>query len=167
MAREQSYNPNAVAHKVNPFTMIRRLVEEYHFKRDLQTAQETNCAYTALKSLKGKTYRFESWLKQIGRFPSTTHRQTFLYSLLDVSNYERVCRNCGSTVTDVVNHGLSNCPGLQSQRRIFRTMMTFYNAPPELKLQKKTDVFEVALRKKSLLKVVCNFLLQIWNWKPD
>ena len=160
-------SPNAVAQKVNPFTMIRRLVEEYHFKRDLQTAQETNCAYTALKSLKGKTYRFESWLKQIGRFPSTTHRQTFLYSLLDVSNYERVCRNCGSTVTDVVNHGLSNCPGLQSQRRIFRTMMTFYNAPPELKLQKKTDVFEVALRKKSLLKVVCNFLLQIWNWKPD
>ena len=67
-------------------------------------------------------------------------------------------------MTDVVKHGLADCPGLKDQRRKFRMLMVFYNAPKELDFQKKVDVFEAALRKKSLLKVVCNLLLKIWAW---
>ena len=158
--------PSKVAQRINPLAMIRKMVEQYHLKKDLETAQRKSCVYTAIKVFKGKRYCFESWLKHMGRFPSTEHRRTFLYSLLDTSKYERLCRNCGSTVNDVVKHGLADCTGLKHQRRKFKMLMVFYNAPTELDLQKKGVVFEAALRKKSLLKVVCSFLLQIWAWKP-
>ena len=158
--------PSNVTQKINPLA-IRKMVEQYHLKKDLETAQKKSCVYTALKVFKGKKYRFESWLQHMGRFPSTDHRRTFIYSLLDTSNYDRVCRNCGSTVTDVVKHGLADCPGLKHQRRKFRMLMEFYNVPKEVDLQKKVDVFEAALRKKSLLKVVCNFLQNIWAWKSN
>ena len=70
-------------------------------------------------------------------------------------------------VKDVVKHGLQECPELTGQRRIFRIVMRFYNAPKELDFKNKVAVFEAALGKKSILKVVCDFLLKIWAWKGN
>ena len=155
---------NTVALKVNPLARIKRMVESYHLQKDLETARKSTCLYATLKIFKNKKYIFEPWLKHIGRFHSTDHRRTFLYSILDASNFNRTCRNCGSTtVRDMIHHGLTDCPGLDSQKRIFQMLMNFYNAPRDIDLTKKTEVFRAAMRKKCLLKVVCNFLLQIWN----
>ena len=150
--------------KVNPFTMIKKTVETYHLKKDIEAAQNSTCAYTALKVFEQKRYNFEQWLLEIGRFPSTKHRQVFLYSILDVSNYERVCRNCGSKETDIMKHGLTDCKGLGNQKRRFRVLLKFYNAPEDLDFLSKTEVFRAALGKKSLMKVVCDFLITIWDW---
>ena len=152
-----------IPHKVNPLARIKKMVEAYHLKKDIETAQKSTCAYTAMKIFKEKRYSFESWLKQVGRFHSTAHRRTFLYSLLDVSNFNRVCCKCGAQVRDMVKHGLNDCPGLLSQKSIFILLMKFYNAPRDIDFTKKVEVFKAALRKRSLLKVVCNFLLKIWN----
>ena len=155
---------NTVALKVNPLARIKRMVESYHLQKDLETARNSTCLYATLKIFKNKKYIFEPWLKHIGRFHSTDHRRTFLYSILDASNFNRTCRNCGSTtIRDMIHHGLTDCPGLHSQKRIFQMLMNFYNAPRDIDLTKKTEVFRAAMRKKCLLKVVCNFLLQIWN----
>ena len=155
---------NKVALKVNPLARIKRMVQTYHLKKDLGTARKSTCFYATLRVFKDKKYMFEPWLKHIGRFHSTDHRRTFLYSILDVSNFNRVCRNCGSaTVRDMVHHGLNDCLGIERQKRIFQMLMNFYNAPQDIVLTNKTEVFRAALRKKSLLKVVCDFLLQIWN----
>ena len=153
--------------KINPLARIRKIVETYHLKKDVEAAQKSACAYTALKVFKEKKYKFETWLTHRGRFSSTEHRRTFLYSLLDASNYDRECRNCGTMVKDVVKHGLQECPGLTGQRRIFRIVMRFYNAPKEFDFNNKEEVFKAALGKKSILKVVCDFLFKIWAWKGN
>ena len=149
---------------INPLVRINSIVESYHLKKDVETARRTNSAYTALKVFKEKRYSLEPWLMDIGRFPSTKHRRVFLYSLMDICNYERVCRNCGSKATDIMKHGLTECSALASHRRKFRMLMRFYNTPKELQLDRKQEVFRAALGKKSLLKAVCNFLLRIWDW---
>ena len=89
----------------------------------------------------------------------------FLHSLLDVDNYERQCGNCGATVKDLTSHGLQECPMVKHQRRIFAITMRLYNVPETLDMRNKSQVMKEALVKKSLLKVVCDFLLIIWNWE--
>ena len=159
--------PKKIINKTNPLMMIRKTVETYHLKKDLHTAQKSTCAYIALKIFKDKRYKLEPWLKHMGRFPSTDHRRTFLYSLLDVCNFERQCRNCGTNVSDMVKHRIKDCPGVEIQRNKFQMLMRFYNAPEELDLCNKDIVFRAALGRRSLLKVVCNFLLKIWDWKDN
>ena len=153
--------------KINPLAMIKKMVVTYHLKKDVEAAQKSNCGYTALKVFKGKTYSFEPWLSEIGRFESTMHRRTFLYSLLDSSNYERTCRNCGTTATDIVKHGLTECTRVASQRKKFILLMSFYNAPEGLDITSKHDVFKAAMGKKCLLKVVCELLMTIWKFDND
>ena len=67
----------------------------------------------------------------------------------------------------MVQHGLNDCPGLGSQKRTFILLMKFYNAPRDIDCTKKAEVFKAALGKRSLLKVVCNFLLKIWKWDDN
>ena len=100
----------------------------------------------------------------MGRFASTRHRQVFLYTMLDVANYDRQCGNCGTTVKDITSHGLQNCPKVKHQREIFKITMKLYDAPKDLDMMNKSHLMKEALVKKSLLKVVCEFLLIIWNW---
>ena len=150
---------------INPLARIKRIVEQHHLKRDLGILQRSNCAYNALKPFKMKKYTFEPRLSGMGRFPSTKHRRMFLYALLDVANYQRLCQNCGASVKDITRHGLQACPRVEHQRKIYEISMKFYNAPKELNIRCKEEVMREALEKKSLLRVVCNFLLIIWKWE--
>ena len=54
---------------------------------------------------------------------------------------------------------------VKHQRRIFEITMRLYNVPETLDMRNKSQVMKEALVKKSLLKVVCDFLLIIWNWE--
>ena len=101
----------------------------------------------------------------MGRFASTKHRRIFLHAMLDVSNYERPCGNCGASVKDLTTHGLKECTKVGQKRKIFETTMKFYNAPNDLDMGNKSHVMREALVKRSLLKVVCEYLLLIWNWE--
>ena len=49
--------------------------------------------------------------------------------------------------------------------RLFVTTMKLYNAPVDLAMGNKSQVMRETLAKKSLLKVVCEFLLVICNWE--
>ena len=66
--------------KVNPLTRIRKLVEEYHLKKDLEAEKKVNCIYRRPAGCKDKKYIFDERLKQPGRFQNTEHRRVFIYS---------------------------------------------------------------------------------------
>ena len=151
--------------KVNPYARIRRIVEAYHLQSDLGVLRGSTCAYATIRLFKDKKYNIEPWLRGLGRFPSTKHRSVFLYAMLDVSSYDRLCQNCGAKVKDITSHGLQGCPMLKNERTIFALMMKFYDAPKDLDIGSKIQVLREALVKKCLLKVVCNFLLIIWKWE--
>ena len=136
-----------------------------HLQNDLEELRRSTWAYAMLRQFKEKNYNIEPWLRGVGRFPSTKHRCVFLYALLDVSSYDRQCKNCGAQVKDITSHGLEECTTLKHQRIIFQQMMKFYDAPRELNIRSKAQVLREALEKKCLLKVVCNFLLDIWKWE--
>ena len=68
-------------------------------------------------------------------------------------------------VKDLTSHGLQECPMMEHSRRIFAMTMRLYNAPETLDMRNKSQVMKEALVKKSLLKVVCDFLLIIWKWE--
>ena len=150
--------------KVNPLARIKRIVEAYHLQRDLGILRRSNCAYSTLRTFKDRKYSLEPWLQGMGRFASTKHRRMFLYALLDVANYNRQCVNCEATVKDITSHGLKECPRVEKEREIFRLTMRLYNAPKNLDMGCKSQVMIEALVKKSLLKVLCDFLIIIWNW---
>ena len=151
--------------KVNPYERIKRLVEDYHLKKDLEVLHRTNCAYSTLRIFKDTKYMLEPWLRGIGRFQSTKHRRVFLHALLDVASYDRKCGNCGTTVTDITTHGLKECTRVTHKREIFNMTMKLYNATEGLDTTNRVQVLKEALVKKSLLRVVCDFLLIIWNWE--
>ena len=151
--------------KINPLARIKRIVEAHQLQIDLGILRRSNCVYSALRIFNEKKYMLEPWLNGMGRFASTRHRQVFLYTMLDVANYDRQCGNCGTIVKDITSHGLQNCPKVTHQREIFVITMRLYNAPKELDMTNKSQVMKEALVKKSLLKVVCDFLFIIWNWE--
>ena len=155
--------------KTNPYTMIKKMVEGYYYTRDIETAKNSQCAYTAFTTfvplgslLRGvalkKTYHFDTRLKEIGMFYSIEHRRLFLYSFLETGAYNKVCRHCGGTMKDMVKHSLDRCTAVSQQRRVFRMTMTLYNAPTTADLRNKATVFSLALTHKIFLKTFCEFL---------
>ena len=95
--------------KTNPLTRISKIVEEYHLKRDIETARKTDCTYIGKMNLKQKIYTFQEKLKEPGRFQSTMHRGVFLNAILDTAKYKRDCKNWGKSVKDITEHGLAEC----------------------------------------------------------
>ena len=152
---------------VNPLARIKRIVQAHQLRLDLEKLRRSNCAYSTLRIFKDKKYTLEPWLQGMGRFASTRHRRMFLYALLDVANYDRQCGNCGATDKDITSHGLQECPRVEHQREIFHITMKLYNAPKELDMTCKSQVMKEALVKKCLLRVVCDFLIIIWNWDDN
>ena len=153
--------------KVNPLARIKRVVEAHQLQLDLEILRRSNCVYSKLRIFNDKKYTLEPWLQGVGRFASTKHRRMFLYAVLDIANYERKCGNCGAMVKDITNHGLQECPRVTNQRIIFEMTMRLYNAPKEWEMRCKTQVMRNVLVKKSLLKVVCDFFIIIWNWDDE
>ena len=111
----------------------------------------------------GKKYTFEERLKQIGQFKNTDHRRVFIYAMLETPSYEKECKNCGTKVKDITKHGMEECEKLEHYRKVYKMRMRFYNVKQTTNLLKKTEAFRAALRKKSFMKVFCDFLIVIWN----
>merc|ERR1712066_689944 len=64
--------------KVNPLARIRRIVEEYQLKKDLEVAKKVNCIYTSnMVRDKDKAHKLDERLKEPGRFHSTKYRRVF------------------------------------------------------------------------------------------
>ena len=158
--------------KTNPYTMIKKIVEAYYYRRDIETAQKSQCAYTSLTVLFNRgnlqtttfpkeMYKLDSRLKEIGRFRNSEHRRLFLYAFLDTGAYIRECKHCGESMKDTVAHYLEECTAIEHQRNVFRTTMRFYKVPKTANLRNKVTVFSLALSKKYLLKTFCEFLKEL------
>ena len=87
--------------------------------------------------------------------------------MLADSSYDRKCSHCSKQVKDTTSHGMADCTSLRHQRKLFCMMMKFYDAPGNIDLSKKKEVFTLALSKKCFLKVFCRFLLVIWGRDED
>ena len=153
--------------KTNPQARIKRVVETYHLQKDKAVARETNSVYSGLVNYKAKRYELDARLSRLGIFESTKHRNTFIFALLDNATYERKCSHCGQEEMDITSHGMAECTSLRHQRKVFCMMMKFYNAPKNIDLSNKLEVFLLALSKICYLKVFCRFLLVIWGREED
>ena len=94
--------------KVNPMLRIRKIVEEYHLSRDLETARKVDCIYTKTIDLKIKKYKFDERLTKLGTFQTTVHRRVFLHAILESNKIERKCSNCGQPTMNITKHGLKD-----------------------------------------------------------
>ena len=101
--------------------------------------------------------------KKIGRFKNTNHRRVFMYTILNAANYEKECENCGMKVKDLTKHGMEECKAVEHHRMVYKLRMKLYNAPEKLNLLNKNEAIKAAIKKNSFMKVVCDFLLVIWN----
>ena len=151
---------------INPLREIRRVVEKFCFKQDLQKALETHCLYTTLfikpRISNYKTYKIESFLKRMGNFPDATSRRLFLYALLDPCKYERRCPKCQSLYNDVISHILSSCAQAQQLRLNFRVKLIFYGVSSSFNFRNKTQVFALVMNQKLIyLKILCALLCEI------
>ena len=150
--------------KVNPLLRIRRIVEQYHLKRDEDAERKVKCIYTQSTTLKAKNYRFDERLTQLGRFHTTEHRSVFLYASLETDKYEKECGNCGEKVMDVTKHGMEECKAVENQRLVYKLRMKLYEASEKTNVLNTNEAFKEAMRKNSMMKVVCEFLIVIWKW---
>ena len=114
--------------------------------------------------LKAKEYQFEERLTKLGLFQNTDHRCVFLQAILESDKYEKECRNCGQRVTNFTKHGMEECKAVDHQRTVCKLRMKLYNASDKSILLKDDEVFNEAMSSKSVMKVVCDFLIVIWNW---
>ena len=160
--------------KVNPFTRIKRIVENYHFEKDIQRARTATCPYTSLTIFdwsgspffpgnKRQLYRFDARLTKIGQLSNSEHRRLFLYALLDTGGYERQCRHCGKGTQDLTDHCIKECNALEHARQRFKLMMLFYNAPVATNLKHKDNAFSLAFSEKYFMKAWCEFLKDVWS----
>ena len=149
--------------KVNPLERIRKIVELHHLKKDIEVARKVKCLYTDMSTFMEKKYKFEERLKPIGQFKNTEHRRVFIYAMLETPSYEKECKNCGKKVKDITSHGMEECKKITHQRKVYRMRMGFYNAKETMKLLNKKEAFRVALRKKSFMKVLSEYLIVIWK----
>ena len=62
---------------------------------------------------------------------------------------------------------MEECQGVEYHRKVFKLRMRLYNAPISKMKISKTEVFDAALKKKCLMKVLCDFLSVIWNRHGD
>ena len=149
--------------KENPLMRIKKIVELYHLKKDVEVARKVNCIYTEMTTFMEKKYTFEEKLKRIGQFENTDHRRVFIYAMLETPSYEKDCKNCGKKVKDITIHGMEECEKVEHHRKVYRMRMRFYNAKQTMNLLNKMEAFRAALRKKSFMKVLCDFLMVIWK----
>ena len=99
--------------KTNPLREIRRNIEDWHFRRDLQEVLETRCLYTDLlvkPTLDSrKKYCLEPFFKKMGRFRNAECRKLFIFALLDPCRFERTCPQCFGKHKDIISHVLTAC----------------------------------------------------------
>ena len=99
----------------------------------------------------------------MGKFTNTEHRRVFIYAMLESNKFEKECKNCRAKVRDLTKHGIEDCIGVEKERKVFNLSMKLYNAHRNLNILNKTEVFKAALMKRSLMKVVCEFLIVLWK----
>ena len=143
---------------------IRKIVADYHLKSDEEAARRVNCIYTRLTVLKAKEYKFDERISKIGLFQNTDHRCVFLQAILESDKYEKDCRNCEQRVMNFTKHGMEECKAVEHQRKTYKLKMRFYNDTEKRNLKNVDEVIREAMRSKCIMKVVCDFLIVIWNW---
>ena len=166
--RSLDYASNIIP-KVNPLREIRKIVEEYHFKLDLQKVLQTKCLYTTLfvkRSIRNyKSYQMESFLKRIGKFPNAEGRRLFLYALFDTCKHEKTCPKCSSSQYDVVGHVLNSCEKSMQPRLSMRLKFIFYGVPTSFDFANKEAIFSLVLDcRLTYLKILCSFLTDIGTY---
>ena len=149
--------------KVNPLVRIKKIVEMHQMKKDVEVARKVKCVYTEMTVFNEKKYTFEERLKRMGQFKNTEHRRVFIYAMLETPSYEKDCKNCGKKVKDMTRHGMEECEKMEHHRKVYKMRMAFYNAKQTMKLLNKVEAFRAAFKKKSFMKVLCDFLIVIWK----
>ena len=147
---------------INPNTMIKNRVEAYHYKQGLIKADSTKCFYTLTSfNRKKMKYEFDERFSKAGTFMSSEHRRCFIYSLLDTCSYQRECGRCGADVSDIIQHCLRECSGIQKEKHTFFLTMRLYNIPTWCDMTNKFQLFQVALTKQNYLNIMWKFLKEV------
>ena len=154
--------------KVNPYIMIKRMVQTYHYDKDVEKARRTTCQYTSLTDFTSggpllpkthsENYKFDDRFRKIGQFKDSKHRRLFLYAFLDTGGYEKKCNHCGDSIRDLTDHALTECRALVQLRYRFKLLMKFYDAPASTSFKNKDNVFALALTKYCFMKALTEFL---------
>ena len=61
-------------------------------------------------------------------------------------------------------HGMVECKAVEQQRIVYKLRMKIYKEVDKTNLSKIDDIIKAAMRSKSVMKVLCDFLIVIWNW---
>ena len=150
---------------ISPLNEIKRIITQHHFSRDLGKGKQTNSPYSTLY-LYGRmqgNYKIENFLNQIGFFKDAQHRSRFLYAFLDTAAYNRKCPKCYNLVKDTLHHMLNDCTKSHQAKTLLELKLNLYNARnalPNYRINRKSDLFQLALGNRLLMKVVCDFLLK-------
>ena len=65
---------------------------------------------------------------------------------------------------NITKHGMEECKAVENQRTIYYLRMKLYNVQEKPKQSNINHVINEAMRRKCVMKVVCEFLLEIRNW---
>ena len=84
--------------------------------------------------------------------------------MLETDKYEKECGNCGLKTTDMTKHGMEECKAVEKERMRYKLRMKLYDASQKTSGLNKNGAFIEAMRKKCVMKVLCDFLIVIWNW---
>ena len=154
--------------KVNTYIMIKRMVQTYHYDKDVEKARRTTCQYTSLTDFTSvgpllpkthsENYKFDDRFRKIGQFKDSKHRRLFLYAFLDTGAYEKKCNHCGDSIRDLTDHALTECWALVQLRYRFQLLMKFYDAPASTSFKNEDNVFALALTKYCFMKALTEFL---------
>ena len=152
--------------KENPLKTIRRVVVAHYLRKDITKSLTSTCMYNSLllahKTSHLKRYRLVPFFKRLGLFPDTIGRRHFIFALLDNCSFNRVCPKCGGLHMDIIQHSLTNCPNTTHLRLLLKYKLKLYNAPSEVTLTDKHQLFKLAIHGKSVFrKVLCEYLTDV------
>ena len=125
----------------------------------------STCLYTSILFTPTQNkYSFQRFFMQIGIFPDTISRRAFIFALFDRCNFERLCPKCGVQYFDVLQHALKECPKFGYLRLILKHKLKFYNAPAEVDIRNKRELFCLSIfNKRIFIKVFCEFFVNAAN----
>ena len=140
---------------------IKNKVEKYNLAHELEIAGGKSCAFTDVylhnRFLYQENFHLIEPFKTFNFFCSSRARSLMIKVLLYPRIFEVDCDLCNEGFTNIFDHRIYDCTHLENQRQTLKNMLTFFNFPREIILDKK-NFLSTCLNKKSWTKCLTDFL---------
>ena len=114
----------------NPLNSIKRTINAYYLNKDLTVAMSKRCSFTTLylrgNAEYGKRYTLVKPFTNAGTFRTSSSRTKFIRALLNTNSYLQKCNFCSVTFYNLLNHQLTRCPYLTTQRETLQHKLALY-----------------------------------------